>query len=298
MNTLCEALLRRRLVITSVLAALFLPLGSVASVLLYEGFDYASGSLVGRNGGHGFKTAWANSGTASASVVDANGSSYDDGSGHQLLAAGGRVAVSANDTSGVYRTFDSITAASGTTTTYWLSFVASTSGTWTSSGGSYSAALVLRNGDAELLAVGAFGTTDGWRVRANNATYSSATGVASSATEAFVVIRIDVNTAAAGADSVYLWLNPEIGGEAPTTSAAASSITGNLWDSFSLNLLRIGTMDGGSKTTKGIALDELRLGTDFASVAPQAVPEPAALAMVFGGSGLLLAFAFRRRKLS
>ncbi|RRJ94986.1 PEP-CTERM sorting domain-containing protein [Opitutaceae bacterium TAV4] len=288
----------RRIVCTFA-ATLLLPFSSMASILLYDGFDYPAGSLVGRNDGEGFKTAWANSGTASSSTLNTSGSSYSDTSGNNLLTGGGKVVVSATDTSGVYRTFDPITAASGTTTTFWLSFVGSTTGVWTQGGGGYSAALILRNGDTELLAIGAFGTTDAWRVRANNASYSPAPGVPSSSTEAFVVVRIDVDTTTGGNDSVYMWLNPDIGGAAPSISTAAGSITGtNLWNdgAFSLNLLRIGTIDGGAKTAKGIALDELRLGTDFASVTPQAVPEPATLAMLFGGIVLFTTAVFRRHR--
>lgn len=276
----------------AVLLVLFLPLSASATLLLYDGFDYTAGSLVGQNEGTGFKTAWANSGTAAASSVISNGAEYTDSTGIQLLSHGGKVSVSATDTSGVFRTFDPITAASGGTTTYWVSFLGNTSGMWTQTGGSYSAALVLRNGNTELLAVGAFGTTDAWRVRANGTTYSSATGIASSSSEAFIVMRIDIDTTTGGADSVYLWVDPALA-TTPSIAASTVSITGtNLWDSFSLSLLRIGTMDGGAHTSKAITLDELRVGTDFANVAP--IPEPAAQA-IMSGSLILMIAALRRR---
>ncbi|EIQ00268.1 hypothetical protein OpiT1DRAFT_04810 [Opitutaceae bacterium TAV1] len=267
-------------------AALLLPLSAAASVLLYDGFDYEAGSLAGKNGGEGFKTAWTNSGASTANDVIASGSSYTDAGGNDLFVKGGKLVVSAAN-SGIYRTLDPITAAANTTTTWWLSFIGSTSGT-PAGGAANNAVLSLRDGNTELLSVGAIGGSNAWRV-SSNATYSS-TNVAASTSEAFVVIRIDIDTTAGGADSIHLWLNPDIGGEAPLASTAASSITGNFWDVFSLNLLRIGA--SGSFT--GIALDELRLGTDFASVAPQAVPEPAVLATLFGGVALLAAFVSRR----
>lgn len=61
-------------------------------LLVYEGFDYAPGSLVGLNGGTGFGGAWDETqGSSLATDVEAGSLSYTDSLGNSLLTTGGKM---------------------------------------------------------------------------------------------------------------------------------------------------------------------------------------------------------------
>jgi hypothetical protein len=63
-----------------------------ASLIAYEGFDYAPGSaLGGLAGGFGWTTAWIGSGTADNSQIVAGSFVYDDGFGNVVTASGNRL---------------------------------------------------------------------------------------------------------------------------------------------------------------------------------------------------------------
>lgn len=98
-----------------------------------------------------------------------------------------------------------------------------------------------------------------------------------------ILFRID---AKAGNDDVWAWLNPAIGGAAPSVSTAFGSSIGldNVATAANLG----GFFIGGSNSADFI-VDELRIGTTFDSVTP--VPEPAALL----GLPILGILALRRR---
>ncbi|WP_157837046.1 cell wall anchor protein [Geminisphaera colitermitum] len=266
-----------------------------ASLLLYEGFDYEA-PIVGKEGGSGFNAAWAQHASPATINLKA-GLDYTDTNTDALVATGGSVGITSVASGGISRTFDAITAAADTTTTYWLSFVGNTAWSATGSGNNFFASLMLRSGTTDILSVGAFGSSPNWRVRANNSNYSSATGVPTSSTQAFVVVRIDVNTATAGNDAVYLWINPALGTE-PSIGAATGSITGtNLWNSFSLDSLRISVNENApAGATKSISLDELRLGTSYADVAVTVVPEVASTAVFLGGMLFVVVILLQGRR--
>lgn len=275
-------------------AALLAPLQ--ADLVLYEGFDYPAGALVNQNGGTGFSTSWKNSG-AGGDTVTYPGLEYTSGA-NSLNVVGGYTTVTNTGTAGSYRDFSAITAASDTVTTYWISVIASTGGAPYSVSGD-EASLQFRNGSGtNVLSVGAFGTSANWRLRAigNSSGFSNAGDAPSSSTEAYLVIRVDVDTTASAADNLYLWVNPDLGSE-PTIAGATSSITGtNFWDNgeFSLVRLRTGLIEsGGTAESKSLTYDELRLGTSFTDVAP--IPEPAELAAIMGVLVAALGFLRRRR---
>lgn len=273
---------------------LMIALPAQASLLLYEGFNYESAPIVGQNGGSGFGGAWTQ--YASPASINLNaGLDYTDTNDDVLLAIGGSASITSVASGGITRAFGAITAAADTTTTYWLSFVGSTAWSATGSGNNYFSSLRLSSGTTDLLSVGAFGGSANWRVRANGGTYSSATTSLNSSTEALIVVRIDVNTAAAGNDAVYLWINPTLNAE-PSIAATAGFITGNdLWSAFSLDGLRISVNENATASaTKSISLDELRFGTTYSDVTPQAIPEPASAGTMAGLAALALLLIRRR----
>lgn len=284
------------------LAAVILPmtLTAQASLLLSDGFDYASGTLTGNNGGTGFSSTWLTSGAGGATVATP-GYTYTDTLGNALQTSGGYVSISGTSSGGVYRNFNAITAAAGTTTSYWVSVLMDTTGAPYGASSDTSIIQLRTSGFTNLVSVGAFGTSANFRVRAvsgDAATtiYSTASGVANSSNLSLIVLRIDVNTLSAGADAVYLWVNPDLNAE-PSIGNATSSITGtNFWNEgeFSLTNIRAGVENSGTAEAKGLNLDEFRLGTDYASVLVT-VPEPASLAL-WSTSALIVGFYLRRRR--
>jgi hypothetical protein len=277
-------------------AALLAPLQ--ANIILYEGFDYAAVALVNQNGGTGFSGAWKSSGLG-GDTVTYPGLEYTSGA-NSLNVVGGYTTVTNTSTAGSYRDFSAVTAASDTVTTYWISVIASTAGGPYDASGD-EASLQFRNANnVELVSVGAFGSSANWRIRAKSATgsttgFSDAGDTPSSLTQAYLVIRVDVDTSASAADNIYLWVDPILGSE-PTIASAMASITGtNFWNDgeFSVSRLRSGLINSGTADTKTLTFDELRLGTSFNDVSP--IPEPAEIAAIMGVLVAALGFLRRRR---
>jgi PEP-CTERM motif len=107
---------------------------------------------------------------------------------------------------------------------------------------------------------------------------------------AWGVIRIDHIGDTTVFDNAYMWVNPDPNVEPLIANAAASSI--GAFDFSNLDAMRpfVGNLNGASPAGQ-LLLDEVRIGTDYASMS--AVPEPGAVALVtLGGLGLLL----RRRR--
>ncbi len=109
-------------------------------------------------------------------------------------------------------------------------------------------------------------TATKWSIEDNAAgLLSNSTGAFTANTTALLVVRL---TFAAGAtDTMSLWVNPPLGGPLPATPDATLTI-GADWSFNQLNFrpLVLGTM----------TMDELRLGTTYASVTPYTEPPPTA----------------------
>ena len=251
-----------------------------ATLLVYEGFDYDTGALAGGNGGVGFTNSWANSG-AGGDTVTSPGLTYTNGS--TLATSGNYTTVSNTATAGSFRDFSSVSVASGTQT-YWVSVIAQTNGNAFGASGDEASIQLRNSSNIEILSVGAFGSSANWRIRAKSATgsvsgFSSAGDTPNSGTQAFLLMRVDVNTAADAADNIYLWVDPALGSE-PGVGTATASITGtNFWDDddFNINRVRSGLINSGTTESKTLTYDELRIADSFGDAAP--IPEASSAAM-------------------
>lgn len=99
-----------------------------------------------------------------------------------------------------------------------------------------------------------------------------------------ILFRIDAKP---GNDDVWVWLNPAIGGAAPSVSTAFGSSIGIDNVATAANL---GHFFIGGSNSADFVVDELRIGTTFESVTP--VPEPRTLAAL----PLVGLLAMRRRR--
>ncbi len=301
----------------ALLSLLFCATQAGASLLIYEGFDYAAGAngLNAQNGGTGFAAAW-DSGNAD---VTAGSMAYTDGGGRVLTTSGNRAFIDSSGVSPAVGTtiqpFRSIAAAMDTApgTTAYISLLghqtagdargmnfafftdianASTIAPYNTS----QERISIGHGSSQPFAAGPF--TWGAFVFANGnngalpqvigSNYSSASVLSST----FLVLKIEVN--ASGLDDRYsLFVNPSLDAEGtPAVTFLRDSLQ-------SLNELdRIRPFAGGSNATLAPAqanFDELRIGTTWADVTPfTAVPEPGAASL-----GLLaLAGCLGRRRRS
>jgi hypothetical protein len=113
----------------------------------------------------------------------------------------------------------------------------------------------------------------------------------------FVVVRIDHVTGTN--DNAYIWVNPANLSVTPDVSTALTNSVGQFDFSFNrIQLFAGGNDTANNRPTAVLAVDEVRVGTDFADVTPWipvTVPEPSVMALgALGG----LAFIYMRRRKS
>ena len=112
--------------LTTVAVAAMFALPASGTLLVYEGFDYATGSVVGRDGGEGFDGAWQEGSDNSNQWAVQTGLTFDG-----LDTVGGSIKrPSAPNGADIYRTLDTTTAAALTedNTTIWFSLVTRSTG--------------------------------------------------------------------------------------------------------------------------------------------------------------------------
>jgi len=265
-----------------------------AQLIAYEEFDYTVGNTLGGDnldGGSGWGTAgtnissaWAiNSGREDGTVISGS-LSYSDGT-NSLITSGNAVTGSPTSANAVdvQRNLDS----NVTSGDFWFSALMRTDNTATvntlifsDDQGSGDPGLVLTLGSD--ISIGAAG----------QASSPGATPLATaSANTTYFVVGNYRKVAGPDNDVFELWVNPDLGGAAPTNAAgnATAVITANeIVDGVNpLNNVRWRVTGDASGNAD---LDEIRVGSTFGDVAP--VPEPAAFAGLFGLVGLLIA---RRR---
>jgi hypothetical protein len=277
-----------------------------ADLIAHEPFNYQSidagrgrgpsgEGIGGLNGGIGFAGPWEDRATmipwSGATVAGNLGTgivtgaagefpegertdlfSYTDSQGHQLIIAGGQARTSFGSKSVATRLLDGTYGNDGET--IWLSFLGQTH--IDKINRSAYSGIALGDG------AGYFGRRSGpgnqnWGYR-DGLTDMHSSDV-STGELAFFVARIDYQ---AGNDEVSIWLDPDLDSEPLLANAA---ITASVPMPAFSHIALLGNTSSD--------YDEIRLGTDYASVAAR-VPEPASVALALSGLvGLLL---WRRKR--
>ena len=261
---------RRSLVLIacSALVSCLLAAPAGASLIAYEGFDYAAGaSLNGLNGGSGWSNAWS-AGNPLAFIatpgLDFTG----------LGTTGGAATATAkpNPPSGSDITFESRTLSStvgADGTTLYLSVLLRPESGFGFYGGINLGALFL----------GKSGTTSTYGLENSVGTASSSV-VANAGETTLLLLRAQF---LAGNDVLDLFVNPVAGAPLPLVADAT------------LPLFDLGLTDAIVVNNAGAwTADEIRLGTTVEDVLPAAVPEPASMSLLM--SGLAAAALARRRR--
>lgn len=263
-----------------------------AALLLYDGLDYTpiGSDLTSNNGGSSgggasWDGAWAvgeNNGNPEVTQVIAGGLSYGS-----LVSEGNASEDNVgNDSLGNARPFTGVSTSDGTS--LWFSSLIDPTATDNKLYNGWFTNESKLNGDDGF----------GWIFEPVNDTsatitpYISAEGSASSVfsygiDDAILVVgRIDFSDTA-DSDDLRLWIDPTIGGAAPSdASATASFLGGEFVDGGSF--FAVGANNGGEAV-----FDEFRLGNTFSDVTP--VPEPHSAALLLVAGALLLV---RRRRLN
>ena len=225
---------------------------SASTALVHEAFDYSPGSsLRGQAGGSGFSGAWGV--IDSAAGIPTGSLSYTDALGLALESSGNQGFC--QSASRNYRMLSSSRGADGTVT--YASFLADPGSNvhfW---------GVEFWNGSAadgnRVLQVG---NENGFGVRVRNGTNKF---FASDSNLHFFVVKIEH---LAGNDRVSVWIDPPLGAEPGTASLTFSPAeTGG-----SITFNNIGFSD--YVTTSAPAVDEIRLGENWASVTPHVAAFP------------------------
>jgi hypothetical protein len=229
-----------------------------ADLTAYEGFDYnVNESLTGLDGGIGWSSAWTTNGGLGGIVV--KGLTYSDVNGNQLVRSGGAYAV--NSAQHFYQTIRDTDLTFGTAeTSVWLSFIIQQASI--STGTNYATGTIGTGysfGSNAMIA-GIGGPTAYPFI---NSFYASSGGIADtsltmlSGESAFLVLRFDFSTS--GNDTLNLWYNPTLDNLPGEPLLMLSS------KNYASVISGLTLAHGDNRS---FIYDEIRIGTDFASVAP------------------------------
>lgn len=268
-----------------------------AEILSYDSFtagtDPASGQYISVTDGNyrltngqdpaiaGFSGTWQDSGgTFRMGTTPAQSLSYTDENGSSLSTAGNSIYRASQGKS--YRSFDSSVIDFSTNNTYYVSFLFQVTDT------AKEARIVLSNGgDADW-------PEPAIRINHEASSFSLKGGsspgsriIASVDTETHLaVMKLNVNTAGNGHNLELYW-DPLLSSE---NANANTVIDAGFEGSVPTNLLLSSRNSNGE-----IRFDELRIGTTWDSVTPNAIPEPSAYATLFGALSLGMGLLRRRR---
>jgi len=228
-----------------------------------EEFVYAAGALNGRAGGTGWAGAWTISG-AGANVTNP-GFSYTDANSAVLPVAGGKATLPGGDAGNFRLTSNS----PDTVGTLYVSFL----GQMTANPIGGYAGLSLFQGTApagEFLFFGKPTNETNWGFDLKGGVVNTEVGTTPASALSLLVYRVDFGSPT----TVRLFVNPTLGTE-PAVASATGSRTNFTWDT-----IRIQSGNGAVGS-----FDEIRIGTDYASVAP--VPEPGSFVVILSACGAL-----------
>lgn len=227
-----------------------------AEITAYDGFNYdVDATLTGLDGGIGWATAWT-SNSGSGKIVA--GLDYNDANGNQLKRQGNAYEVT--PAISFYQTLRDTNAVFGAgNTSVWVSFIIQQANT--SSGTNYGT-MTLGTGygggsNAMLAGIG------GNPANPFVGDFYSVTNVADTTIivglneSVFLVLRFDF--APSGNDTLNLWFNPILGNTIGNPTLSYSS------KNYAEMISGITLAHGNNRN---FVYDELRIGTDYASVTP------------------------------
>ena len=214
-----------------------------------DSFDYLAGNLGGKGSAtdHGWLGPW----DGDVHVLDIGSLSYTDTGGKQLITAGNRVEAASTS----YRYLETALQNS-TFSEVWISFVIDDFNGWDNQW----AGISLYNYGQELLFMGKLGSIDNIGVQEWEAPYNRRFPASETLSgPVFFVVRL--RFLESSTEWTY-WLNPDLD-ETPPDSEAEASDSHNFMSS--VNRIRIAGI-------VQVDFDELRIGTDYSSVAPYLKP--------------------------
>lgn len=291
----------------AITASVLLALPAGATLITYEGFDYsASTNLDGLNGGTGWQNGWQNQNSSFPTLSNITVQSPGLTSG-SLVVTGNQTTANTYDATG--RRLDVAFGGAWDSAGYvsdpfivtqidqgnvWGSFLARRNSATASWDGGPSFSLHRNNTDwfnssGRSLQVLWDAGAGLWTANVNGGTGQNLIATALGDTALFV-FKLELSTA--GANNVYLWLNPSsLGGSDLSTGTADASFTGL---STTDARFKAFAFYGGGSASSATTLDEVRFGTSYASVTP--IPEPSVVTLILGGVALLAGKVRRRRR--
>jgi hypothetical protein len=221
-------------------------------LLVYEGFDYPAGDLVGQSGGTGWAEAWHGvEGAHAHGAVVADSLNVSPA----ISTSGGHMQTSDGD-SAVMRGFTNpLFKANGVT---WISFLARNDSGQTDSTYSFLKFAAAGGGDDGSIRITKDFFGKSWQVVMGS--QNQDLGAAADSTTVLFVLRIEA-TGKPGGDSVQVFVNPPIASAPATPTAQLTGVT--------LKPLDQAVIQSGSGV-KTFSYDEIRIGTTFADVVPAA----------------------------
>ena len=265
------------------IALLQLALFSAASAGLtaYDGFDYATGDITGKNGGSGWAGAYTDSGNST--IYSPPGLTY---SGIPTTGGASKTADGGTATTINFRSFGATYGDDETET--WISFLAQRNGaasTATFAGLSFynSGGIATTNSEVSF-ANG--GTGGAWRILDNGVTVSVSTAVVPASDNTYLLVaRIRWGAGASGTDAVSLFVNPSLG-SAPVVADASRDVA-----MTDFNKVRIAGANAVNYT-----FDEIRVGTSFFAVTGQPEPVPPPIPLSVSRNGANYDFTWQSQK--
>ena len=219
-------------------------------VLAYESFNYAGGSsLSNQNGGIGWASAWSDEGTKT--TVSSTGMEHPQ---QQLLVSNGSLDFSVPVLSSVTQERDITTTLGTASTTAWVSFLVEPDET-----GIFDyAGVSFGDSGTDQIWVGYGNTQFAINKHLGSEPVYVPTVTATPGQTYFLVAELEFT---AGKDTVTLYVDPTPGESTPDSVYSATKSNRDL-GTFTEFILANGT------GTNNASIDELRIGTSFAEVAP------------------------------